>query len=158
MASFVGASLTLRADPAAAPPPPPPPPPSARPRPSSLGGVVRGRAYDVSISYDRLYRVPRLWLRGSEGGAVLTAAAMMTDVQQDSADRTATIESHPLAPTQCGPCISVHPCRHAQALLHIVDALDGNVDVGDALVIFLKFASSVVPTIAFDATRAVRAI
>jgi len=43
-------------------------------------------------------------------------------------------------------------------LLHIVDALDGNVDVGDALVIFLKFASSVVPTIAFDATRAVRAI
>ena len=157
MASFVGASLTLRADPAAAPPPPPPPPP-ARPRPSSLGGVVRSRAYDVSISYDRLYRVPRLWLRGSEGGAVLTAAAMMTDVQQDSADRTATIESHPLAPTQCGPCISVHPCRHAQALLHIVDALDGNVDVGDALVIFLKFASSVVPTIAFDATRAVRAI
>ena len=160
MASFVGKSLSLRIDAAAAAPPVPAAAAAAaapRPRPSSLGGVVQCRTYDVSISFDRHYRVPRLWLRGAEGGAALGAAAMMADVQRDHAERTVTVELHPLAPAELGPCLSLHPCRHAAALKSIVDALEGDVDPADALIVFLKFASSVVPTIAFDSTRSVRA-
>ena len=156
MAALVGVSLSLRED-AAAVTVPAPPQPQPRPRLAPLGGVVRSRSYDVSVSYDRHYRVPRLWLRGvDDAGRVLSAAAMLGDVQGDHADRTVTVEQHPLAPARCGPaCLSIHPCRHADVLKSIIDGLAGDVDVADALVIFLKLCASVVPTIAFDCTRSV---
>ena len=129
---------------------------------SSGGGdnVLRTRSYDVSITYDNYYRTPRVYLKGyDEDGAPLSAEAMLEDVMQDYANRTATIETHPHAP-EAGPHISIHPCRHAQAMKRILDALTAAgapvPPVEHYLFIFLKFIASIVPTIEYDYTVPVK--
>lgn len=123
--------------------------------------IVKVRTYDLSITYDNYYRTPRLWMAGqSDAGHPLTARETMQDVMTDYANRTVTMEAHPHLP---GPYASIHPCKHAAVMKNIVRNLTagGAVDNGDGgggpavemyLFIFLKFVSSIIPTINYDFT------
>lgn len=57
---------------------------------------IRARRYDVSITYDNYYRVPRIWLFGfDENGSALSPNAVFQDIMQDYAEKTVTIDPHP---------------------------------------------------------------
>ena len=114
---------------------------------------VKSRRYDVSITYDKYYQTPRIWLYGyGENGQPLDPEAAMEDVMKDYARKTVTLDPHPHNSTmQC----SVHPCQHATAMLNIVNSLidSGRTPTVDSyFFIFLKFMASVIPTIEYDFT------
>jgi ubiquitin-like-conjugating enzyme ATG3 len=115
--------------------------------------TIKTRTYDISITYDFYYRTPRLWLFGyNEKGAPLTEKEMFEDIMSDYANKTVTIESHP---HQGVNCLSVHPCKHAFAMKKIIDMMSDNgskAEVYQAMFVFLKFISSVIPTIEYDYT------
>jgi ubiquitin-like-conjugating enzyme ATG3 len=117
---------------------------------------VRSRTYDLSITYDKYYQTPRLWLFGySEDGQPLTPEQVLEDIYADYANKTVTMEAHP---HESGVhCASIHPCRHASVMKKMVDnmAEDGEfVRVDLYLFLFLKFMSAVIPTISYDFTVA----
>jgi ubiquitin-like-conjugating enzyme ATG3 len=132
--------------------------------------IRRVRTYDVSITYDKYYQTPRVWLMGySDEGShrVLTGDEMMEDVMSDYANRTITIENHPHLP---GPHASIHPCQHGAVMRTIVRNMTGDGSGGGSedkrknepsvemyLFIFLKFVSSMIPTISYDFTMDVSA-
>jgi len=115
--------------------------------------TIKTRTYDISITYDFYYQTPRLWLYGyNEKGIPLTQAEMFEDIMADYANKTVTIESHP---HQGINCVSVHPCKHALVMKKIIDTIaenGGKAEVRQAMFVFLKFISSVVPTIEYDYT------
>jgi ubiquitin-like-conjugating enzyme ATG3 len=129
--------------------------------------IVKVRTYDLSITYDNYYRTPRIWMTGqSASGHPLTAKETMEDVITDYANKTVTMEAHPHL---SGPHASIHPCKHGAVMKNIVRNLvsmtkkDGNAE-NDAepavemyLFIFLKFVSSIIPTINYDFTMDVTA-
>lgn len=118
-------------------------------------GFVRTRSYDVSITYDKYYQTPRVYLFGyDESRSPLSPDAIMEDIMQDYANKTVTIEAHPHLPAD-GPHASIHPCRHAAVMKRIGDTLsDGGrpARVEQYLFIFLKFIQSVIPTVDYDHT------
>jgi ubiquitin-like-conjugating enzyme ATG3 len=98
---------------------------------------------------------------------VLTGDEMMEDVMSDYAHRTITIENHPHLP---GPHASIHPCQHGAVMRTIVRNMTGDGSGGGSedkrknepsvemyLFIFLKFVSSMIPTISYDFTMDVSA-
>jgi len=115
--------------------------------------IVRTRSYDLSITYDTYYKTPRLWLFGyNEYGQPLSGTEIFEDVMADYAKKTVTIENHPVFEHSCA---SIHPCNHANVMKNIIDTLQENgveAQVHQALFVFLKFISSVVPTIEYDFT------
>lgn len=125
--------------------------------------LIKVRTYDVSISYDKYYQTPRVWMLGYDAeGQPLTGKQMLEDVISDYANRTVTIEAHPHV---AGPHASIHPCKHGMVMKAIVRNLikanSGGGDEGPSiemyLFIFLKFVSSIIPTINYDFTMDVRA-
>mmetsp|Transcript_17549 Transcript_17549/g.25979 ORF Transcript_17549/g.25979 Transcript_17549/m.25979 type:complete len:301 (+) Transcript_17549:187-1089(+) len=126
--------------------------------------LIKVRTYDLSITYDKYYQVPRVWMMGytAETHQPLTGKEMMEDVITDYANRTVTIEYHPHV---SGPHASIHPCQHGKVMKTIVRNLikstDGDGDEGPSvslyLFIFLKFVSSIIPTINYDFTMDVTA-
>ena len=130
--------------------------------------VLKVRSYDVSITYDKYYQTPRVWLMGyTDDGSntPLTGDEMMEDVISDYAHRTVTVENHPHV---SGPHASIHPCQHGAVMKTIVKNLtidggndDGSTNKGPSvemyLFIFLKFVSSMIPTISYDFTMDVSA-
>ncbi len=125
--------------------------------------LIKVRTYDVSISYDKYYQTPRVWMLGYDAeGQPLTGKQMLEDVISDYANRTVTIEAHPHV---AGPHASIHPCKHGMVMKAIVRNLikanSGDGDEGPSiemyLFIFLKFVSSIIPTINYDFTMDVRA-
>ena len=126
--------------------------------------LVKVRTYDLSITYDKYYQTPRLWMVGkSAEGQPLSGKEMMEDVISDYANRTVTIESHPHV---AGPHASIHPCQHGKVMKAIVRNLvkaagDGEEEKGPTvemyIFIFLKFVSSIIPTINYDFTMDVTA-
>lgn len=135
--------------------------------------ILRTRTYDLSITYDKYYQTPRVWLFGyDERNAPLSGDAMFEDIMQDYANRTVTMEPHP----HRGSLVhaSIHPCQHGAVMKRIIANLKrpqhGNAsekeDDEDAvpsirsdqyLFLFLKFIQSVVPTIDYDYTIEVNA-
>lgn len=115
--------------------------------------ILKTRVYDLSITYDVYYQTPRLWLVGyDEFKRPLTTNQMYEDIMEDYAKKTATSENHPCFGA---PQISIHPCNHAKMMKHFIDILASNgsqAQVHHALFVFLKFLSSVVPTIEYDFT------
>lgn len=115
--------------------------------------ILKTRTYDLSITYDKYYRTPRLWLFGyNENGDPLTPEEVYEDVLSDYKSKTVTVDPHPLTGT---PTVSIHPCQHAQVMKKVIDdwieqGLTPRHDL--ALFVFLKFISSVVPTINYDFT------
>lgn len=142
---------------------------------TSSSAIVKTRTYDLSITYDKYYQVPRVWMVGrDEGDQPLTSEQMMEDVISDYANKTVTMEIHPHVSSSC-PHASIHPCQHAKVMKAIVRNLikgsgpsNGNATpdgddkpVGPAvetyIFIFLKFVSSMIPTINYDFTMEVTA-
>ncbi|XWS45854.1 hypothetical protein CRYUN_Cryun14cG0015200 [Craigia yunnanensis] len=83
--------------------------------------ILRTRTYDVSITYDKYYQTPRVWLTGyGESRMLLQPELVLEDVSQDHAHKTVTIEDHPHLP---GKHASVHPCRHGAVMKKIIDVL-----------------------------------
>ncbi|KAG9142147.1 hypothetical protein Leryth_007586 [Lithospermum erythrorhizon] len=83
--------------------------------------ILRTRTYDLSITYDKYYQTPRVWLTGyDESRMLLQPEKVLEDVSQDHARKTVTIEDHPHLP---GKHASVHPCRHGAVMKKIIDVL-----------------------------------
>ena len=122
---------------------------------NKIGGILRARRYDVSITYDKYYQTPRIWLFGyDEDGTPLTPEKMFEDVISDYSNKTVTLDPHPHFSL---PHASVHPCQHSVAMKRVVEELmsgGGEAPSTDQyLFIFLKFMQSVIPTIEFDNTQ-----
>lgn len=127
------------------------------------------RIYDLTIIYDQYYATPRLYLIGYNYESIpLSGEEMMDDIYLTNREKTVTIENHPFLKT---PCISIHPCRHAETLKRIIRNIEDRIifeqqllDLPDqkkidfyfpanmCLFIFLKFMSSVIPTIEYDSS------
>jgi len=141
--------------------------------------VVPVRTYDLSISYDKYYQVPRFWLAGfDESKRPLSSEALLEDVAAEHARKTVTMEPHPhlssLASSSSPKVASIHPCKHAAVMKKLVSMGAGGgeasattkeggggeeaktktaeLDPESYLVLFLKFISSVIPTIEYDFT------
>lgn len=123
--------------------------------------ILYTRTYDLSITYDKYYQTPRVWLFGyDEKSAPLSAEQMFEDIMQDYANRTVTMEPHPHRSALVHA--SIHPCQHGAVMKRIVANLkekDGSTDIrsDQYLFLFLKFIQSVVPTIDYDHTIEVNA-
>ncbi|CAE8622116.1 unnamed protein product [Polarella glacialis] len=115
--------------------------------------IVHTRTYDLSITYDKYYQTPRLWLFGyNESGEPLKPEEVYEDVLSDYVAKTVTVDPHPLTGT---PTVSIHPCKHAQVMQKVVaDWIEQGITPRHdlALFVFLKFISGVVPTINYDFT------
>ncbi|KAG0447366.1 hypothetical protein HPP92_028357 [Vanilla planifolia] len=115
--------------------------------------ILRTRTYDVSITYDKYYQTPRVWLTGYDESRIpLKPELVLEDVSQDHAHKTVTIEDHPHLQ---GKHASVHPCRHGAVMKKIIDVLMSRgvePEVDKYLFLFLKFMASVIPTIEYDYT------
>ncbi|CAJ1934301.1 unnamed protein product [Sphenostylis stenocarpa] len=115
--------------------------------------ILRTRTYDISITYDKYYQTPRVWLTGyDETRMLLQPELVLEDVSQDHARKTVTIEDHPHLP---GKHASIHPCRHGAVMKKIIDVLMSRgvePEVDKYLFLFLKFMASVIPTIEYDYT------
>lgn len=136
--------------------------------------IFKTRTYDISITYDKYYQTPRVYLFGyDENRQPLNPEQVMEDVSGDHANKTATIETHPHLGV---PNLSIHPCKHASVMLRLLDHLSVNmgsrepeeskekggpstsapsvprIDVSQYMFLFLKFISSVIPTVEYDFT------
>ena len=121
--------------------------------------VLKTRTYDVSITYDKYYPCARVWLYGySEARQPLSQPEILQDISVDHALKTVTLESHPHIPGGAGLHASIHPCKHAQVMQKLSAELASGgraPKVESYLFLFLKFISSVCPTIEYDYTLAV---
>ncbi|KAI9356214.1 autophagocytosis protein [Zopfochytrium polystomum] len=93
--------------------------------------ILRTRTYDLSITYDKYYKTPRT-----------------------TPKKTVTIEAHPHENIHMA---SIHPCKHANVMKRLLDQIveggqDKELRVDQYLLLFLKFMSSVLPTIEYDYT------
>lgn len=125
-----------------------------RPSSNNEAHVVRTRTYDLIISYDKYYQTPRLWVAGyDEHGRPLPPKLIFEDVSRDHAKKTVTIEPHPHFDLAMA---SIHPCRHAHVMKRIMEQMERDAGkqlrVDQYLIIFLKFMSTVLPTIDYDYT------
>lgn len=111
------------------------------------------RYYELSITYDFYYNTPKLWLSGyTEDNLPLNETDMFEDIMDEYAKKTVTYETHPhLGLKQ----LSIHPCKHSEVMKQLLDVArenNSNIEVHHALFVFLKFISSVVPTMEYDFT------
>lgn len=115
--------------------------------------VLKTRTYDLTITYDKYYQTPRVWLFGyDENGKSLTTTQVLEDIHVDYSNKTVTIENHPHENYQVA---GIHPCKHAHVMKVMIDkfAEKGQFPRVDLyLFLFLKFISSVIPTIMYDFT------
>jgi len=111
------------------------------------------RTYDLSITWDKYYQTPRLWLFGyNENGQPLTENEIYQDVLSEYVSKTVTVDAHPATGVRTA---SIHPCQHAKMMLRVINEWKANnhpVRPDLSLFVFLKFISGVVPTINYDFT------
>ncbi|KAI9592440.1 autophagocytosis associated protein [Syncephalis fuscata] len=117
--------------------------------------ILRTRTYDLSITYDKYYQTPRVWLFGyDEHRRPLTATQIFEDISQEHARKTVTIDPHPHMDISLA---SVHPCKHAEVMRRIIERTGASgveLRVDYYMIIFLKFLSAILPTIDYDYTMA----
>ncbi|KAJ3127621.1 Arabinose-proton symporter (Arabinose transporter) [Nowakowskiella sp. JEL0407] len=117
--------------------------------------ILKTRTYDLSITYDKYWQTPRVWIFGyDENRRPLTSKQIFEDISQDHAKKTVTIEQHP---HENFSLASVHPCKHGNVMKKIIDHLvengkENELRVDQYLLLFLKFMSSVLPTMDYDYT------
>lgn len=115
--------------------------------------ILKSRTYDVIITYDFYYRVPRLWLIGySEFGYPLSNDEIKEDIMLEYIDKTVTFEKHPNIGLNS---LSIHPCKHSLLIKNMIknfENLGKKLEVEKSIVLLLKFLSSIVPTIKYDFT------
>eukprot|EP00053_Salpingoeca_punica_P005246 m.53298 g.53298 ORF g.53298 m.53298 type:complete len:298 (-) comp13149_c0_seq2:424-1317(-) len=117
-------------------------------------GVEATRTYDITITYDKFYSTPRVWLFGyDKNHNPLKGSAWRSDFSAEHVDRTVTHEQHPHLGYSCP---SIHPCKHADAMKRMIAMVasgnKGKLDVSCYMVIFLKFIQSMIPNIEYDYT------
>lgn len=116
--------------------------------------VVHTRTYDLLISYDKYYSVPKFWLVGyDESHQPLPTKQVLEDVSQEHARKTVTVEAFPHYTSISAA--SIHPCKHAVTMKKLGSMMETggkSFTVDQYLVLFLKFIASVVPTIEYDYT------
>jgi len=122
----------------------------------SPGNILRTRSYDVSITYDKYYQTPRIWLVGwSEHKQPLSADQCLEDVSVEHAGKTVTIDAHPHTGVRA---VSIHPCKHAAVMKSLAAQLSAGGREAPRtehfLVIFLRFCQTAMPTIDYDFTVA----
>eukprot|EP01132_Coremiostelium_polycephalum_P002298 gene2298-2834_t len=115
--------------------------------------ILRTRTYDISITYDKYYQTPRVWLFGyGEDKKPLKPEEIFEDISEDHAHKTVTIDVHP----HLGISFAyIHPCRHAAVMKKLITKQCENGKeprVDQYLFLFLKFISVVIPTIEYDFT------
>ena len=116
--------------------------------------IVKTRAYDISITYDKYYQTPRVWLNGyDENRLVLEPSKALEDISADHARKTVTIDPHPHTGV---PSASIHPCKHGSVMKKLIESARAEKEqtpsVDSYLFVFLKFIASVIPTIEYDYT------
>jgi len=127
------------------------------PDPSAMQsvGIVKTRTYDLSITYDKYYQTPKVWLFGyDENRKPLKPEQVFQDISQDHAHRTVTIDVHPLLGVQCA---YIHPCKHSAVMKKIIERQTEHGKeprLDQYMLLFLKFISAVIPTIEYDYTMA----
>ncbi|KAI8365179.1 autophagocytosis associated protein [Radiomyces spectabilis] len=139
-------------------------PATVKPEAAANDKILQVRTYDVFITYDKYYQTPRMWLFGyDEQRRPLSSSRVFEDVNPDYVKKTVTIETHPHLSMSLA---SIHPCKHADVMKKIIERMGDGVSAGlgkagqqetgirvdQYLIIFLKFMSSVVPTIDYDHT------
>jgi ubiquitin-like-conjugating enzyme ATG3 len=111
------------------------------------------RTYDLSITWDKYYQTPRLWLFGyNEAGNPISDSEVYQDVLSEYVTKTVTVDAHPATGVRTA---SIHPCQHAKMMLKVISewkAKGHPVRPDLSLFVFLKFISGVVPTINYDFT------
>ncbi|KAJ1654992.1 E2-like enzyme [Dispira simplex] len=86
---------------------------------STNDNILRTRTYDISITYDKYYQTPRIWLAGyDEVGQSLRPSKIFEDISEDHAKKTVTIEPHPHESVSMA---SIHPCKHANVMKKLLD-------------------------------------
>eukprot|EP00474_Spongospora_subterranea_P011373 CRZ11831.1 hypothetical protein [Spongospora subterranea] len=117
--------------------------------------VIRTRTYDLTITYDKFYQTPRVWLFGyDEDRNPLSPGQIMDEISSDHANKTVTVEAHPHISRVS--CASIHPCKHASVMKIIIDrAVESGRQpkVTAYMFWFLKLISAVIPTIQYDFTN-----
>ncbi|KAK1939778.1 hypothetical protein X943_003213 [Babesia divergens] len=102
------------------------------------------RRYDVSITYDRYYETPRIWLVGFNiVGLPLSAEEMLQDVPPIYAGKTVTISRHPYTARLN---MTVHPCYQMEAIRRGKDKTQP-CNVQNAISLALNIWASVLPSI-----------
>eukprot|EP01066_Platyproteum_vivax_P006013 Platyproteum_vivax@DN1866_c0_g1_i1.p1 len=116
-------------------------------------GCSSMRRYDLSVTYDKFYATPRLWLFGyDEQNKPLTPEQVFEDVMSQYQRTTTTVDPHPCTALLT---LSIHPCKHAAVMKKVNDrwiAAKKEPRPDLSLFVFLKFISGVVPTINYDFT------
>lgn len=122
-----------------------------------VDNFVKTRTYDVSITYDKYYQTPRIWLVGyDEARMPLTPEKALEDVSHEHARKTVTVDGHPHTGVNAA---SIHPCRHGAVMKKIVDMMadgGGEPQVEHYLFVFLKFMASIIPTVEYDHTLGIK--
>jgi len=115
--------------------------------------IVRSRTYDIYITYDSFFQTPKVYLQGyDESDQPLEPAQMEEDIAADYVKKTVSIEQHPHLELRS---VYIHPCRHAEVMKRFIDVIKshGNEITPEmSLFLFLKFLSSVIPTVQYDFT------
>jgi len=115
--------------------------------------ILHTRTYDITLTYDKYYQTPRMWLFGyNENRQPLKPEEIFEDISEDHAHKTVTIDTHPHLGV---PCAYIHPCRHAAVMKKIMQKqieAEKIPRVDQYLFLFLKFISAVIPTIEYDFT------
>lgn len=99
------------------------------------------------IIYDEYYHTPRMFFSATtEQGQPVSNDDIRMDIQREYLDKTLTMEQFPFLENVTMP--TVHPCRHAAVLKTMSDSMiesGQQIESHFALLIFLKFISSVIP-------------
>lgn len=104
------------------------------------------RYYDISVTYDKFFQTPRIWLFGyNKEGYPLSTEEMVEDIINEYATKTITLDPHPFTGALC---VSIHPCNHSNLLKKVAKSHPSHLSI----VILLKFITTVIPSIELDNT------
>jgi len=129
--------------------------------PAALGAeddnVLKTRTYDIYITYDQFHQTPKVYLQGyGEDGQILSQEQTFEDIASDYVHKTVSTETHPHLPIIT---TYIHPCRHAEVMQRLLtmmkDSSGATIRPDQCLFLFLKFISSVIPTVQYDFTATV---
>lgn len=111
--------------------------------------IIKTRTYDLYITYDFFYQTPRMWIYGYDMCYnPLPYNRILEDISQEHSKKTVTVESFPYEKMLMA---SIHPCFHGNIMKKLLN-YQTELSVDSYLLIFLKFMSTVIPTIEYDYT------
>lgn len=119
----------------------------------SSGLIRKTRTYDLMISYDKYYQVPRFWLVGyDENRQLLEPKRVLEDVSEEHARKTITMDRFPHQ--QGILAASIHPCKHSETMKVLMNKISPDKPLAPHLylILFMKFIGSIIPTIEYDHT------